>query len=59
MEAGRLEELQKTRRITGGVRLELQGIASDKKPGWRMGIETLNPSNFNESQLSLGDPVRS
>eukprot|EP01043_Picozoa_sp_COSAG02_P017717 COSAG02_NODE_809_length_16922_cov_11.295013_9_plen_103_part_00 len=39
--------------------LSLQGIASDKKPGWRMGIETLNPSNFNESQFSLGDPVRS
>ena len=41
------------------LHVDLQGIASDKKPGWRMGIETLNPSNFNESQLSLGDPVRS
>ena len=37
----------------------VQGIVWDKKWGWRMGIETLNPSNFNESQLSVGDPVRS
>ena len=36
----------------------LQGIVWDEKWGWRMGIETLSPSNPNESQLSLRDPVR-
>ena len=36
----------------------VQGIVWDKKWGWRMGIETLNPSNSNESHVSLRDPVR-
>ena len=41
-----------------GMANTVQGIVWDKKWGWRMGIETLNPSNSNESQVSLRDPVR-